>query len=1091
MEATPRLPVVPWFGNANRFIHPIGCSRPGYGAVLLKRKYLYALPSAVKSYKVTFDCLYSDGQIDTRTLTNLRIVGTPICVSPGAPQDDDATMFVELADRRIDCVGLCGKRYNWRIHPDSTYETASLNTGVAWTWTTLLTDLWNAVGNLGTMPSLPVTPAGTPEQIDGMGCRAADLLDDLLMLCGMGIAYDPSEDTFSIVSFSANANNFIGRQLAEAALGAVGQRIDDRQDRVIWDQEPTADNLPKLPAYVRVAFPVWSPGGTPIDTATYFVVDVADTTPDATELAADAFVLVQDFFICRTNQVGTVLNAANLVSRAADVAANWFKQARKASFYPYHQTFSGIGAGTVVMPGAAIDVMCWEDVGDGAKTHIIQTGRLGFPPIFHDTHTWVSVGQLLTGHPFGTADKLYRFPLQSTDNGDPIQRGANIPPGELRTYGTGPFANASGNTAATYAGGGGMSSIMERIGPLRQWDSAVEARSVDGHGQRLWLAKRRVQHFCFVKITSTAPTNGRYYPAIEQLVEPTAGTVTSGDVCWFYDPNSTVAPALNTIRLAYLDGTDGAGTPKKVYMASPGTTTINVVTNICPTFNSSGVMTGINVERTPIAAMQAGPAVCSSNPTNCCPCTTGPGSFPFKFTSSCSDINNVTVTMIYDPTTNQYSGSTTTGLGKTLSVVVYYASGAWKARVTYDGTLIAVMTGTVITCDPFNISWAIDYATCFSCNGVSGTYTLSGSTSSDGGGPGGGTGGYSPCCTGSTSAPYQICLTTSIVSGSCADLSGWKDVLTASGTSWTTATTHAWCVSPFHSGCTVLAVSPKLVCLTDKFALYFSRAGYDDYFVAYIPLPGVCDWTTVSVDVAFDSSGAVFPPGVDTTCCVATVRFTLTSNNLYVCTGTVQTNCCPSNPVPGNLYGYGLTSPGSYPTNTDDLHLTYTGSGAIWTGTSIRGDSFSLECYEASPGSWGWRLGKNGVYYSPNLGWTCSPLSLTFVIGSQTWTINQGVTSVDCPGVFLPTVMHGTGSDGSSFVLGWDGGITPGEYNWDSLLDFTGAIPHYELSDFFGIAPYFAFDPGSATTQNSYTCSPFHANFTQNAAPHTVYDIVP
>lgn len=554
--------MTPWAGNANRYVHPVGL-RPGFGGILLKRGYLNNI-AAAKQYPLVFTATPANAPLETQTFKNLRIVGTPIAITPGVRDDEDTTFFIELADRRIDCVGLCGKRYNWRIMPDTSYETASTNGGSAWTWTTLITDLWNAVGNLGTFPGLAVTPAGTPEQIDGMGCRAADLLEDLLLLNCMGVKYNPSDDVFTIVSFAANADGFFGQTLVDASLQAVGSALSEADDKRLWDQEPLS-KLPKLPKYARVVFPVWSAGGTPIDTASYYVVDVADTTTDSTRLNSTSYALVQDFIPCRTNQVGTVLNSSNLVTRAADVAANFFKVARRGSFAPINRTYTGIGQGTVVRPGAALDVLVWEDVGAGPKTHVIQTGRLGFGPMFTSGSVNTS-GALLTGHPFGSATNLYRVPLGSTDQANPIQRVSNTPPGELRLYNQGPMAQASGNTAVNLAGGGGESSLLKRTGPLRQWDAAVQARSVDGNGQRLWLAKPRTQHMCIVKVTS-ASASGIYYPAVEQLIQPITGDVTAGDVCWFYDPN-LVVPAANSYHLCYLDGTDGSNV--KVYIGGPG-----------------------------------------------------------------------------------------------------------------------------------------------------------------------------------------------------------------------------------------------------------------------------------------------------------------------------------------------------------------------------------------------------------------------------------------------------------------------------------------------------------------------------------------
>lgn len=574
LQTSPPAPTSPWLGYANRYVHPIGL-RPGRAWVLILKAYLDRI-STFKPLTLTFTAdpanTGQDIQFETVTFKNLRTVGTPIDVTPGVRGDAGTTYFVELADRRIDCIGLCGKRYNWRVHPDAPYESESTNSGTAWTWTTLLTDLWDAVGNLGTFPTLPVTPSGTPEQIDGMACRAADLLEDLLLLNGMGVKYNPSDDVFTIVSFAANSSNFFGGASVTARMLALGAELERAESKRIWDQNPASNANPKLPRYCRVVFPVWSPTLTPIDTASYFVVDVADTAPDFQTLPGSTFALVQDWIPCRTSNQGTVLNSSNLVTRAAEVAANFYSVARLANYYPLHRTYTGIGMGTVVRPGEAIDVMVWEDIGAGPKTHVIQTGRLGFGPIFGTVGSLYTSGSLITGHPYGasTSTNLKRNPIASTNAKHAVMRPANAPPGELRTYNQGPFATASGATAATQSAGGGVSSLMDRAGPLRQWDAAVEARSVDGHGQRLWLAKPRVQCSSFVRCTSTTPDGTTaYYPAQEVFFDPDkdAKDWDTGDVCWLWTPNSET-PTLNYNYWCLLQGSDGEASPKKVYMTS-------------------------------------------------------------------------------------------------------------------------------------------------------------------------------------------------------------------------------------------------------------------------------------------------------------------------------------------------------------------------------------------------------------------------------------------------------------------------------------------------------------------------------------------
>ena len=572
--AAAGVPTEPWRTFANRFTHPVGLL-PGRGYLLLGRAAVNKLDAGARG-KLVFGAFPVGDNPQTLTLANVRAVGTPQALTPGL-RDDEATLYlVEVADRRIDCVGLANKRYNWRLHPDAPYEKYSTYDGAttAWTWTQVLTDLWNAVGNLGSWPGLPRTPAGTPEQIDATAQRAADVLEDLLLLNGMGVKYDPVNDTFSIVDFAfgvdvpARGAGWAGgvagaatQALADLNLVAVGQALFKYDAVRLWDAEPLVAATNPLPQYARVAFPCWAPGLAPADTATYAVVDVADPNPDG-QTQKNTYSLIQDWFPCRMNQVGAALNLTDLVTRATEVAKRFFERGRKASFWPIHRVYSGIIADANLMPGAAIDVIVWEDGLLGARTALGQTGRLGFAPLVKNAGDGpFTAGTLKTGHPSSTWVRNGAGLTQ-----DVVRRAGGVAPGELRERGTGPLSDHWGSKPTDLIGG--ASNLLVHVGPLRQWDNAVQARSVDGQGQRLWKPRPRAQWMCVVKVTSTTPTSSMY-PAQEQFIDPATRAVTTGDTVWFYDPNGAT-PASNSFHLAYLDGTDGGSPAKKVYVASDG-----------------------------------------------------------------------------------------------------------------------------------------------------------------------------------------------------------------------------------------------------------------------------------------------------------------------------------------------------------------------------------------------------------------------------------------------------------------------------------------------------------------------------------------
>lgn len=537
------IPTAPWYGLCNSFTNPIGI-KPGRGHLLLLRGILDKI--ILSEYQtLEFASYPSNSQQSVLKLAAVRVVGAPMAITPGYPGDEATAFLVEVADRRIDCVGLANKRYNWRMMPDVPHDSTSLNSGSAWTWAEMLEDLWDAVGNLGDFPDLPRTPDGTPQQIDARACLAADVLQDLLLLNGLSIYYDVFADTFTIIDIGDDS-------FADYADTLLEKYMDVR----CWDQEFQHDAA-TIPAYVRVAFPVWSMGGTPIDHGSYFRVDVANETGEPDE--EDSYVLIQDFTACRTNQVGTSLNTSELATRAADIAEQWYKRATLDQFTPLARSLSGAISDSDLMPGQLFDAVIWSDTGKlgtapGPVTHLIRHGRIGNIPIVKPSGwTADTTGAIASGHPSSE--------FSITTDSSAVSRAGSFPPGEVRERQGGPFFNQASTVASLVMRV--LSPILDRVGPIRQWDAAAMAMAVGGDGRRLWAPHARTQFQLFVKVTSVTAVSGRY-PAIEVLKEPVAGTWTNGDVCWYEEANGGV-PDLNTYHLCYLNGTDGGSPAKKVY----------------------------------------------------------------------------------------------------------------------------------------------------------------------------------------------------------------------------------------------------------------------------------------------------------------------------------------------------------------------------------------------------------------------------------------------------------------------------------------------------------------------------------------------
>lgn len=631
--ATPPIQTDTWFGTTGRFLSPIGLM-PGRVKILLLDDAVRQLdPCGSRALIFTEQILGDNGSTDGLSLPNLRMVGTPINLTAGVP--GQGVFLVELADRRIDCEGIANRRYNWRDFPDSDYDTTTKNGSSPWTWTELLTDLWNGVGNLGTFPGLPTTINGTPEQIDAQGVRAADVLEDLLALNLMAVRYNNLTDAFSIVWFGSTASDQL-----------LTQFVDDNTDYLIWDQSPivasgspsnlstvsaqtpvqspaglvsaagaaagaaaqagalkasyaSQSGLPAttggtVPEYLRVIFPVWAPVPTDNDPATVFVVDVKwNASTELTTLITNSgiirtgtYAMFSETFPARVNSAGAALNATDAVTRAKDVAWDFYVRCMRAAshFSPLAMTYSGVFTDDVLLPGLKTDVVSWEDVGDAVKTCIYRGALSGFPTIFEPaTADWPGTagpfpsGSLLAG---GTYSRMSTYPTKTTaDNPKwPVARAGNIPPSvsriqqvEQRT--SSDPSDGISQPLSLLAGGRGLGPILRRGGPLRQWDSQVIGLGEnDGVVGRPWRSLPRALYLRFVRVTSTTPSSGRY-PAKEELYDPATDTWSDGDTCWFIDGNGDVPTASRSLGMLV-----GYASSHRVYInafANPITGTVS------------------------------------------------------------------------------------------------------------------------------------------------------------------------------------------------------------------------------------------------------------------------------------------------------------------------------------------------------------------------------------------------------------------------------------------------------------------------------------------------------------------------------------
>lgn len=236
---------IPSLDRANSFYNTVGV-RPSRGWILMRRKD-YDL---IDTYSTELQLDVGDPNADDNvgTLKNLAIVQA-YCVTRGIAADENALYLVELTDAR----GVLHNR--WFQHPltaqynirspayPQTFHPSSMNSGTTWTWSTMLQNIWESMPLLGSWPSLPYAPAGTPEGFWFSGVPAYKALCDVLGHIGMTIAADLTQSggQFSIVDDGA----------ADADFTALQSTYEDRlEDDLEWI-DTGAGRVPKT---VKVLF---------------------------------------------------------------------------------------------------------------------------------------------------------------------------------------------------------------------------------------------------------------------------------------------------------------------------------------------------------------------------------------------------------------------------------------------------------------------------------------------------------------------------------------------------------------------------------------------------------------------------------------------------------------------------------------------------------------------------------------------------------------------------------------------------------------------------------------------------------------------
>ena len=200
-----RRPMMRKLALANSLYVPLGGYR-ARGWILLT----YADYNSISGYGNFTLTVQSSGTTSALTFNQLAIVNAE-CATTGVLADADTVYLVEITDQRgiisspwfelptISYYNVLAPAY------PGTYYTNSLNGGSAWTWNTMVQNLWNQIALLGTYPGLPVTPTGTPTNWNLNGVSAWKALTAMLSHIGCAISCDLTQTSpYGIVQKGAS-----------------------------------------------------------------------------------------------------------------------------------------------------------------------------------------------------------------------------------------------------------------------------------------------------------------------------------------------------------------------------------------------------------------------------------------------------------------------------------------------------------------------------------------------------------------------------------------------------------------------------------------------------------------------------------------------------------------------------------------------------------------------------------------------------------------------------------------------------------------------------------------------------------------------
>jgi len=330
---------------------------PGVAYVLMLKVQLDKLGEN-STHSVKFIC-------DNKSLTvkNMRIHKGSCMGLRASLADNNVPYLVELRDvREVLKLSTIASAYNVRLGAPSTtsgnslYYPESLNSGSAWTWQTMFTNIWASLPSVaGTAPTLPGTPTHAPENYQFIGVSAWKSIKRILDYLGYEIIYSPVPGTFTVVEYGDTQSGL------SVSLNAI-------LDKKIFDYHPTLGLHSSAPEKIQVFFPRQELyQGIEKDTqrtGNWLMTPYYSKTVNAISTGVAGTIMpIWDSTPALFNSSGTVTNSTNLDSRAAEIVANIAKRMTDDSHDRTRVLYGGLH--TAIIPGEQISNVTWRDYRDG------------------------------------------------------------------------------------------------------------------------------------------------------------------------------------------------------------------------------------------------------------------------------------------------------------------------------------------------------------------------------------------------------------------------------------------------------------------------------------------------------------------------------------------------------------------------------------------------------------------------------------------------------------------------------------------------------------------------------------------------------